>query len=120
MSCAKCGGNCASCGGCGALELSEGEIGVLLELGSVPFWPILRKADTEAPVCPEMDTQDREQLGRILLCLEKKGLVGLDWDLPLKGYDYGKTPGYPVRGSMALTLRGQQVLDILEIQGIDG
>ena len=119
MNCGKCGGTCDSCCGCGALELTESEICVLMEMGSIPFWPILRKADTVEPVCPEMETQDPEMLSLILLCLEKKELIGLDWDLPLKGYDYGKTPGYPVRGSMALTLRGQQVVDLLEIQGAD-
>lgn len=120
MSCGKCGGNCASCGGCGAMELTESEIRILMELGRIPFWPIVRKADAMEPVCPEMEDQEPEKLSRILLCLEKKRLIDLAWDLPLKGFDYGKMPGYPVRGSMALTLRGQQVLDILEIQGIDG
>jgi len=115
MNCGKCGGNCESCGGCGALELGKGEIAVLTELGSVPFWPIARKADSMEPVCPEMEIPE---LTLILMCLEKKGLIDLNWDLPLKGFDYGKMPGYPVRGSMALTLRGQQVLDILEIQGL--
>ena len=111
MGCNGCGGNCASCG---ALELTAGEIEILTAFGSVPFWPVLRKADTMEPFCPEMEGPE---LTLILLCLEKKGLIGLDWDLPLKGYDYGKLPGYPVHGSMALTLRGQQVLELLEIQG---
>lgn len=119
MSCKQCGGNCTSCSGCGALELAEGEITVLRELGCIPFWPILRKPAEEQPICPDMEAQDRDQLALILLCLEKKGLICLDWDLPLKGYDYTPYADYSVVGSMALTLRGQQVLDILEIQGAE-
>ena len=54
-------------------------------------------------------------MGLALLCLEKKGLISLDYDQPLGGCDYG---AYPLRGSFALTARGQRVLELLEIQGI--
>ena len=32
----------------------------------------------------------------------------------------GLYPEYPVHGSMALTQRGQQVLELLELQGANG
>lgn len=54
----------------------------------------------------------------LLQCLEKKGLISLDYDKPLKEYH---TPAYdasPVRGSMALTKRGQDVLELMEYQGV--
>ena len=52
----------------------------------------------------------------LLEVLEKKGLISVDYDKPLGGFDgYGD---YPVKGSMALTQRGQQVLELLEYQGV--
>ena len=54
----------------------------------------------------------------ILLCLEKKNLVSIDYSTPLKGFSYAGYEKYPVKGSVALTNRGQQVLDLLEKQGI--
>lgn len=61
-----------------------------------------------------------EEPGKELLLqiLEKKGLISLDYDKPLKDYH---TPAYdasPVRGSMALTKRGQDVLELMEYQGV--
>ena len=54
----------------------------------------------------------------VLQCLEKKNLVSLDYDQPLKGF---REPWYlrcPVKGSVALTNRGQQVLETLDYQGL--
>jgi len=51
----------------------------------------------------------------VLTLLEKKGLVAMDYTQPLSGCDYGD---FPLRGSMALTARGQQVLELVEIQGV--
>jgi hypothetical protein len=46
-------------------------------------------------------------------------LISIDYDLPLKGAT-GKTyETYPIRGSFALTARGQRVLELLEMQGIE-
>ena len=47
-----------------------------------------------------------------------KGLISLDYDIPLKNYDYAEYSAYPVHGSMALTARGQAALDAYEIQGV--
>ena len=52
--------------------------------------------------------------------LEQKNLVSLDYDKPLRGFDERAYAAYPIRGSMALTQRGQQVLELMEIQGITG
>lgn len=110
---ANCNGNCSGCSGCaGALELTGPELGVLAELGEIPFLPVAREAGAEAPVRPG---EESEEMSLALQCLEKKGLISLDYDQPLRGCDYG---GYPVRGSFALTARGQRVLELLEVQGI--
>ncbi|MCI6957754.1 MAG: hypothetical protein MR763_10475 [Clostridiales bacterium] len=109
----NCNGNCSGCSGCaGTLELTGPERGVLAELGEIPFLPVAREAGAEAPVRPG---EESEEMSLALQCLEKKGLISLDYDQPLRGCDYG---GYPVRGSFALTARGQRVLELLEVQGI--
>ena len=51
-------------------------------------------------------------------CLEKKGLISLDFDKPLRGFDESAYAQYPIRGSMALTEKGQKVLELMEYQGI--
>ena len=113
----SCGGNCGGCSGCAReLVLSEAEIEVLRRLGEVAFLPVARQTGDVTPVCPETDGP--ENMSLILEVLEKKGLISLDYDRPLVGFDgYGD---YPVRGSMALTQRGQQVLELIEYQGVSG
>lgn len=107
-----CGGNCGACSGCGrSLELTKKEMDFLKVLGQIPFLPAARTPADPAPVCFE----EGENMSLLLQCLEKKGLISLDYDLPIKGFDYGD---YPIHGSMALTQRGQQVLELLEYQGI--
>lgn len=119
MGCSKCSGNCASCGGCaGSLELTQAEIGLLEKLGQFSFLPVARRADDMIPVYLEEEEYAREEYSLILQCLEKKGLISIDYGSPLRGADMGAYRGYPVHGSMALTQRGQSVLETLEIQGI--
>ena len=55
----------------------------------------------------------------ILQCLEKKGLISLDYDKPLKNFDDSAYAAYPIRGSMALTQRGQQVVEMIQRQGVN-
>lgn len=113
-----CGGDCAACGGCGReLLLTEGEAAMLRRLGQIPFLPIARRADEVTPVYLEETERTVEEYGLILECLEKKGLVSLDFDRPLAGFDDRAYAAYPIRGSMALTARGQNVLEMLELQG---
>ena len=111
-SCGGCSGGCGGCSGCGLeLELTEEEISFLHRLGECAFLPVIQ--EKEAPVFPE-------EAGKELLLqiLEKKGLISLDYDKPLKDYH---TPAYDaaaIRGSMALTKRGQDVLELMEYQGV--
>jgi len=119
MACNKCSGNCGSCTGCaGSLELTTMEIEMLQKLGQFSFLPVARKADDMVPVYLEDKQYSKEEYSLILQCLEKKGLVSMDYGSALRGADMSAYSAYPVHGSMALTQRGQAVLETLEIQGI--
>ena len=111
--CGNCGG-CSKCGGCrGGMELNSGELEMLEMLGQIAFAPVTREGET--PIYLGQGWLTQEEYSLILQCLEKKGLVSLDYDLPLKGFaGYGD---YGIRGSMALTAKGQQVLELLNLQG---
>ena len=118
----NCSGNCGGCSGCsgcgGAMELTEGEIRMLLELGQIPFLPVARKLGEDIPVYLEDTERSEEEYSLILQCLEQKKLISIDYDQPLRNVDMGAYAGYPVHGSFALTQRGQTVVEMLERQGI--
>ena len=112
----NCNGNCASCGGCAReLVLTREEMDFLDTLAQVAFLPVARTMGDLTPIYPEEG--DREKMSLLLQVLEKKGLISLDYDKPLKGFDDGAYTAYPIRGSVALTERGQKVLELLEYQG---
>ena len=115
-----CNGNCGSCGGCAStLSLTQWELDMLDALSQCPFLPVARKASEETPVYLEEDAHSIAEYGLILLCLEKKGLVEIDYRQPLSGFAYEAYAGYPVHGTVSLTARGQQVVELLAIQGIE-
>ena len=119
--CSNCSGaceKCATCGGCGqGLELTVEEIRFLQELEQYAFLPVARKASDMIPVYLENGEENRELMSLVIQCLEKKMLVDINYD-PLSGADMSAYKGYPVHGSIALTARGQQVLELIEVQGI--
>ena len=117
-----CNGCCGSCGSCGnsggCMELTAGEIEMLQMLAQIPFLPVARKMGEDIPAYLEDTEKTQEEYSLILQCLEKRGLISIDYNMPLK---HGYSPAYdayPIRGSFALTLRGQQVVELLELQGI--
>lgn len=117
--CNSCSGGCSGCGGCaGELELTLPEIDLLMTLGQIPFLPIAREMGDAVPVYLEAQDRSREEYSLILQCLEKKGLISLDFDKPLRAFDDASYAAYPIRGSMALTARGQAVVELMELQGI--
>ena len=119
MACKHCSGNCAACGGCAAtLELTEGELHILNLLGQYSFLPVARRADDMTPVFLEDNHYSREHYSLVLQCLEKKQLIRIDYDGPLSGADMSAYQDLKVHGSMALTQRGYDVLDMIERQGI--
>ena len=118
--CNSCGKGCGGCSGCaGALELTVGEIEMLRTLAQIPFLPVARTVDGETPVYLEEEARPAEEYSLILQCLEKRGLISIDYDKPLKSFDMSAYAAYPVQGSFALTARGQQVVELLEYQGAD-
>ena len=114
----SCSGNCGSCGGCAReLVLTSMEVEMLQTLAQIPFLPVARKADDMTPVYLEDTRFSREEYSLILACLEKKGLIDIDYHRSLSGFDYGAYTGFPCHGTMALTARGQTVVEMLELQG---
>ena len=114
-----CNGNCACCGGCAkALELTQGELDLLNQLAQIPFLPVARRTDDMTPVYLEDTAYTRQQYSLILQVLEQKGLIDLDYSKPLVGFDMGAYQDLPVHGTMALTARGQTVVELLDRQGI--
>ena len=74
-----------------------------------------------------LDTNGFYALGRnargafyeLLSALALKGLIRLDFDLPLGNFDYAMYAPYPHRGSVALTAAGQNVIELLDVQGAE-
>ena len=113
----NCNGNCAACGGCAReLVLTGREIDFLNKLGQFAFLPVARTMGDLTPIY--LEEGEREEMSLLLQCLEKKGLISLDYDKPLKGFDESAYAAYPIRGSMALTERGKKVLEMMEYKGV--
>lgn len=114
----SCCGNCGKCSGCaGSLELTQDEMEFLRYLGQVAFLPVARSMGDLTPVYLEDGQEKQAENALLLQCLEKKGLISLDFDQPLKGFPMDDYAAFPIHGSMALTQRGQTVLQLLEYQG---
>lgn len=114
-----CNGNCGACGGCAReLVLTPWEVEMLRKLGQIPFLPVARNMGDLEPVYLEDEDHTQAEYCLILQTMEKKGLISLDFSEKIKGFDDSRYAVYPIRGSMALTLRGQQVLEMIELQGI--
>ena len=115
----SCNGNCGACSGCAReLVLTRQEIDFLDLLAQYAFLPVARTLGDLTPVY--LEDGNREEMSLLLQCLEKKGLISLDYDKPLAGFDMSAYAPWPIRGSMALTERGQKVLELMEYQGISG
>lgn len=104
---------------CSSLELTAPEIEFLQLLGQYAFLPVGRKNDDPAPIYPLDGGYAPEDYTRIIALLERKGLVSLDYSHPLKGFESPAYDRFPQRGSIALTARGQSVLELMEIQGVE-
>ena len=112
----NCSGNCGACSGCAReLVLTQKEMDFLNVLGQFAFLPVARTMGDLTPVY--LEEGDPEEMSLLIQCLEKKGLISLDYHKPLKGSDQTAYAAYPIRGSMGLTERGQKVLEMLEYQG---
>lgn len=118
------GGSCGGCGSCGScspgdsLYLTETEGAILEQLEVLAFLPAAFRASGKHPICLDCPG-DREAVSDALTSLAGKGLITLDPDLPLQGFAYPDYEGWPRHGSLALTARGQAVLELLAIQGAE-
>ncbi len=115
-------GGCESCSGCAGgtqLVLTPGEIDLLLRLGEFSFLPVCHRQEDRLPVYREEQTYTEAEYAAIINALWQKRLISLDYDLPLANFPYDAYADCPVHGSMALTLRGQAALELLEVQGTD-
>ncbi|MCD8382492.1 MAG: hypothetical protein LUC30_06200 [Clostridiales bacterium] len=115
-------GGCESCSGCGEtaqLVLTPGEGALLLRLGEVSFLPVCHRQGDKLPVYREDQAYTEAEYAAIVNALWQKRLISLDYDLPLNNFSYDAYTDCPVHGSMALTLRGQTALELLELQGME-
>lgn len=114
-----CCGSCGSCGGGRELWVTEGEVALLNRFAELAFLPVARRWDSENPVYLEDGVEKAPLNGDLLKALQFKGLISIDYDMPLAGFDYAAYEGYPCRGSMALTEAGQRAVELLAIQGAE-
>ena len=108
--------HCKKCSNC--LTLNEGELYIMQKLAEIPFLPIARKTDSADPIYLEDQNYPVAEYSLILRSLERKGLITLDFDMPIKNFHSDKYNCYPIWGSFALSARGQHVLELLDLQGI--
>ena len=116
MDCKNCSGGCGGCAK--VLELTQGEIDILQELGVYAFLPVARRADDMTPFYPEGEGYTLEEYSAIFQHLERKGLICIDYSAPVGAYPDELYRLWPVHGSAGLTQRGQEVVDSLQITGI--
>ena len=116
MECKNCSGGCGGCAK--VLELTQGEVDFLLELAVFAFLPVARKADDMTPHYPEGTEYPQEQYSAILMHLEQKKLISIDYSAPVGNYPASLYAPWPVHGSVALSQRGQEVVESLSITGI--
>ncbi len=102
------------CGGCGEIYLTEKALELLELLGQRAFLPL-----GERDGKPVYISDTGEEFVSSPTALKLSGLVTLDLDIPLEGFDYGAYVGCTRRGSMALTARGQEALESLSIRGVE-
>ena len=92
---------------------------MLKKLSQIPFLPVARKMDDDIPVFLEDTEYTQEEYTLILQCLEKRGLIDIDYWAPLKGFDMSAYKVYPIQGSFGLTARGQVAAELLEYLGVE-
>jgi len=153
--CHTCESGCGGCGGCSPKEvvLTRPQAQLLSRFAQTPFLPLCRFLMTSSredelesvglePVFLETGKEDlpaAREIGALLTALADKGLITLDYELPLSNCDYGEYRDSPLfalfrqtveegasrpgflfdtavleKGSMALTALGQAVLEQLE------
>ena len=108
-----CAGGCASHSG--ALSLTGPEQAFLAALARFAFLPVAYAPRLDAPVCLELAGMTAETAAAAISALRDKRLISVDYDLPLKNFDYRAYAGFERFGSIALTSLGQEAVDETEV-----
>ena len=112
-----CGRCCA--GGCEAstcaLSLMGPEQAFLAALARFAFLPVAYAPRLDAPVCLELAGMTAQASAAALSSLRDKRLISVDYDLPLKNFDYRAYTDFERFGSIALTSLGQEDADETEV-----
>lgn len=104
-----------SCQGCGREIYLTGKAIELLELlGEYAFLPL-----GEEDGKPFFISESGERYESSVKALRLFGLITLDYDMPISGFDYSAYSGAERLGSMALTRAGQDALEALNVQGAE-
>ena len=85
----------------------------------LPFLPVASDWNLRTPYFFSDGETDAAKYSEILSALQQKGLIEIDFRQPLLNYDYQAYRDYPIHGSMAITIDGQDILDQLDIQEIE-
>lgn len=111
---ACCGGGCKP-----QITITTVEYALLQQLAITPFLPVASGWDLKTPVYLEETDYTQEEYTAAIRALDGKGLIRMDYDIPLSNFPYQAYQAYPMHGSMALTGAGQEIVEQLEIQGIE-
>lgn len=108
------GGGCGTC--CrGVLKLDKTEADLLRKLSQLAFLPLAFTPEKQ-PVFYDQSLAPPEALSEAIAALLQKGLITAD-DRLLLNYAYEEYAGFAHRGSMALTTAGQDLAELLDING---
>ncbi len=103
------------CCGCGnTVYLTEKECRILSLFAEFSFLAVGLKKEGAFP----MLLSEKDDGGKELFMLKMKGLVDIDYDQPLVGFDYAPFSTFARLGSAALTEKGMDVLDAIDVVGI--
>ena len=118
--CGNCEGHCGSCGGCRPqLTITPVEYALLQQFAITPYLPVAAGWNLKTPVYLEEAEYTPEEYSAALTALSLKGLIRIDYDVPLDNFSYEAYKSYPMHGSMALTGAGQDIVEQLEIQDVE-
>ena len=93
------------------IELSEDEKKAIDCFTIIPFIPV-SKDETGQPYYLSDGSWEILENSVVLKSLEKKGMIKIDYDIPISNFDYEKY-GVATKGSAALTALGQDYSDII-------
>ena len=87
--CGNCEGHCGSCGGCRPqLTITPAEYALLMQFAVTPFLPVAAGWNLKTPVYLEETAYTSEEYSAALTALSLKGLIRIDYDIPLSNFSY--------------------------------